>query len=332
MFHQDNPGRYGLRLEFHCQGKNNDDFKLVFDAKGKYEIERPFRKIAQVNLHVPGQIWDGAGMLTGSTKFGEEPALEAAADELAKSVFIPEGRKEIEISYRLPSSNEFAVKRIVMRRISRHVCAMLDKHDVQLQITEVQRLFVERRAGGRYLAYASKYEKMVQQMMIHFEVSLLSESIERAMSANANMAVGDVTTAWTEDSLLQKWRTKALLEVTHMVLSKIDGVGFHNVGSAVFFLGQESVLAGGSAVAIGSAAQNQPVTKLASQNVQAVINVPGVRGGVAQPASQGYALGYGGARIPIPGLGEAEAVVPDDSASQAPPTGEVQGQVMPGFW
>jgi hypothetical protein len=334
IFHHDNPGRYGLRLEFHCQGKNNDDFKLVLDSKGRYEIERPFREIAQVNLHVPGQIWDAAGMLTGSTQFAEEQALKDAAEELAKSVFIPEGRKEIEISYRLPSSNEFAVKRIVMRRISRHMCSMLDKHDVQLQITEVQRLFVERRAGGRYLAYASKYEKMVQQMMIHFEVSLLSESIERAMSANANLAIGDITSAWTEDSLLQKWRTRALLEVSHMVVSKIDGVGFHNIGSAVFFLGQNSVLGGGSAVAIGSAVQNQSMTKLATQNVQAVINVPGVRGGVAQPASQGYALGYGGARIPIPGLGEADAaVVPDDSASQAPPRGETQGgQVMPGFW
>lgn len=332
LFHYDDPGRFSVRFEFHCQGKNNDEFKLVFDQRGEYEIERPFRKIGQVNLHIPGQVWDAAGVLMGSTRFPEESALKEAAEELRKSLYIPEGRKEIEISYRLPSTNEFAVKRVIMRRISRHTCAIMDKHDVQLQITEVQRLFVERRSDGIYLAYASGYEKMVDQMMIHFEVSLVSDSIERAMSVNAKLAVGDVTTAWTEDSLLQKWRVKTLLEIVHLVVSKIDGVGFHNVGSAVFFLGQNSVLAGGSAVAIGSQVPNQPVSKLATQNVQAVINVPGVRGGLAQPINQSYALGYGGARIPIPGLGDTDGLIPEDSASQAPEQGGPNGQVMAGFW
>ena len=334
LFHPDKPGRLGIRLEFYCQGKNNDEFKLVFNSRGEYEIERPFRRIGQFNIHVPGQIWDAAGMLTGSTRFPEEQVLNDAAEELARSVYIPEGRKEIEMSYRLPSSNEFAVKRVVMRRVSRHACAIMDKHDVQLQITEVQRLFVERRSDGIYLAYASKYKKMVDQMMIHFEVSLISESIERAMSANAKLAVGDMTTAWTEESLLQKWRTKTLLELTQMVVSKIDGVGFHNVGSAVFFLGQDSVLGGGSAVAIGSQMPKKSTTKLGTQNAHAAINVPGVRGGVAQPINPGYALGYGGARIPIPGYVEPDAVAPDDSASQAPEMRDAQGQnqVMPGFW
>jgi hypothetical protein len=335
LFDPGYPGRLGVRFEFHCQGKNNDEFKLVFNSKGEYEIERPFRKIGQVNLHVPGQIWDAAGMLTGSTRFHEEPALKAAAEELAKSVHIPPGRKEIEVSYRLPSSNEFAVKRVVMRRISRHACTIMDKHDIQLQITEVQRLFVERRSGGIYLAYASKYEKMVEQMMIHFEVSLISDSIERAMSVNASLAVGDITSAWTEESLLQKWRTKTLLEITQIVVSKIDGVGFHNIGSAVFFINQNSVLAGGSAVAIGSQMPlNQSMTKAVTQNAQAAINVPGVRGGLAHPDRYGNAVGYGGARIPIVGGAEPDAVVPDDSASQAPGRGEAmgQGQVIPGFW
>ena len=342
LFHPDKPGRFGIRFEFHCQGKNNDEFKLVFNSRGEYEIERPFRKIGQINIHVPGQIWDAAGLLTGSTRFPEEQILKDAADEMARSIYIPGGRKEIEISYHQPSSNEFAVKRVVMRRVSRHTCALMGKHDVQLQITEVQRLFVERRSDGIYLAFASKYEKMVDQMMIHFEVSLISESIEHAMSANAYLTVGDITSAWTEDSLLQTWRTKALLEITQMVVSKIDGVGFHNVGSAVFFLGQDSVLGGGSAMAIGSAmpSQQQPpnqqsMTKLATQNTRqaAIINVPGVRGGLAQPVEQGYALGYGGARIPIPGHVEPDAVVPDDSASQAPERGKVEGQqLVPGFW
>jgi hypothetical protein len=332
LFHHDRPGRACIRFEFHCQGKNNDEFKLVLNSKGECEIERPFRKIGQINLHVPSQIWDAAGMFTGSTRFPEEDALKDAAEQLANSVYIPEGRNEIEMSYRLPSSNEFAVKRVVMRRVSRHMCALMDKEDMQLQITEVQRLFVERRSDGIYLAYASKYEKMVDQMMIHFEVSLVSESIERALSANTDLAVGDVTAAWTEDSLLQKWRTKNLLDMTHMVVSKIDGVGFHNVGSAVFFLNQDSVLAGGSAVAIGSQMLNQSVTKAVGQNAQVAINVPGVRGGVAQPTTQGYVLGYGGARIPVPRYGEPVAVIPGDSASQAPERGQAQMQDMPGFW
>lgn len=346
LFQHDNPGRFDIRFEFHCQGKHNDEFKLVINPRGEYRIERPFRKIGQVNLHVPAQVWDAAGLLTGSIGFPEEQALKDAADELAKSIYIPQGRKEIEISYLLPSSNEFAVKRVVMRRVSRHMCAIMDKNDVQLQITEVQRLYVERRSSGTYCTYASAYDKMVEQMMIHFEVSLISESIERALAANADLAVGDVTSAWTADSLLQPWRTRALLEVTHMVLSKSDGVGFHNVGSAVFFLNQNSVLGGGSAVAFGTSQMvpvpnQQETTALAAitQNAQAAaavaaaINVPGVRGGVAQPhvMSQGYALGYGGAKIPLPGFapGEGDAVVPDDSASQAPGG---QGQVIPGFW
>lgn len=208
LFHPDIPGRYGIRFEFHCQGKNNDDFKVVFNSTGQHEIERPFRRIGQVNLHVPGQIWDAAAMLTGSTRFPEEQILRDAAAELAASIYIPANRKDIEISYRLPSSNEFAVKRVVMKRVSRHKCAIIDKHDIQLHISEVQRLFVERRPNGVYLAYASPYHKMVEQMMIHFEVSLISESIERALATNASIAVGDLTPTWTEDTLLATWRIK----------------------------------------------------------------------------------------------------------------------------
>lgn len=95
--------------------------------------------------------------------------------------------------------------------------------------------------------------------------------------------------------------------------------------------------------------QFQSMTKAVTQQnnaaALAVINVPGVRGGVAQPANHGYALGYGGARIPIPGFTgkEApEAVLPDDSASQVPEREEKQGrgqgqsqsqsQILQGFW
>ncbi len=91
----------------------------------------------------------------------------------------------------------------------------------------------------------------------------------------------------------------------------------------------------GSAMPLQQQPNQQSMTKLATQNAQqaAVINVPGVRGGLAQPVEQGYALGYGGARIPIPGYVEPDAVVPDDSASQAPEREKmVSQQVVPGFW
>jgi hypothetical protein len=210
-----------------------------------------------------------------------------------------------------------------MKRKSVHSCNLPGKHDFQLEITEVQTLYHQFHKDDKKLAqgFVKDYARMINDGRLHYEVSLVHKQINELLEQNAVLELGELTRAWTESKILSKEDTRSIVDLTTLVVSKIDGIGSENIGT-LFRRDVERMVERQltlNPVPISVAAMSR-------LNPGATSHIPGVRGGRADIVwenGQPYAYGYGGALVPIPdqrGSGSDE-VVPDDSASQAGPAG-----------
>ena len=317
-----------VTYEFQCQTKDNEEFWLVVNQNGTFDIQRSPTTVGMVNLHYPGQVWDACGIVSGFMEHHFSEAVVAAANAFRSSLYIPPGSKQISITYRLPDTNEMAVKNLVMKRKSLHNCNMVGKHDFQLQITEVQTLYHQFHKNDKKLgqAFVKDYAQMVNDGRLHYEVSLINKAINELLGENADLELGELTNTWTEAKILSKETVRNMVDLTTLVVSKIDGIGSKNIGTLfrkdMERLVQERQFAPDPAAAIASAAAMSRI------NLDAASHIQGVRGGRADVVwqdGQPYAFGFGGALVPIMGgmASGPDEVLPDDSASQvggpAPP-------------
>jgi hypothetical protein len=198
---------------------------------------------------------------------------------------------------------------------------MPGKHDFQLHVTEVQTLYHQFHKDDKKLAqgFVKDYSQMINDGRLHYEVSLVHKRINELLEQNAELELGELTDVWTEAEILSKEEMRGTVDLTILVVSKIDGIGSKNIGTLfrrdVERLVERQLTLDPAAVPVSGAAMSGP-------NLGATSHIPGVRGGRADIVwenGQPYAYGYGGALVPIPdrcGSGSDE-VVPDDSASQA---------------
>jgi hypothetical protein len=211
-----------------------------------------------------------------------------------------------------------------MKRKSAHSCNLPGKHDFQLEITEVQTLYHQFHKDDKKLAqgFVKDYPRMINDGQLHYEVSLVHKGINELLEPNADLELGELTHVWTEPNILSKEDMRGIVDLTTLVVSKIDGIGSKNIGT-LFRRDVERMVEERSLRLDPLLASVAAVPRL---NAGATSHIPGVRGGRADIVwkdGQPYAYGYGGALVPIPdqrGSG-SDDVVPDDSASQAGPTG-----------
>jgi hypothetical protein len=317
-----------VSYEFQCQTKNNEQFWLVVNQNGTFEIRPTPTTVGMVNLHFPGQTWDACAVVAGVMGHRFAEPVEKAVKAFVSTLYIPPGLKKISITYRLPDTNEMTVRNLIMKRKSLHDCNMPDKYDFQLHITEVQTLYHQFHKDDKKLGqgFAKDYSQMINDGRLHYEVSLVHKGISELLEKNADLELGELTNAWTEAEILSKESIRSTVDLTTLVMSKIDGIGSKNIGT-LFRKDVERMV------------EENPLTldpaevppNLSRLNLDAASHIPGVRGGRADIVwenGQPYAYGYGGAWVPIPDRRDSgsDEVVPDDSASQA---GGPDGAQMP---
>jgi hypothetical protein len=320
-----------VSYEFQCQTKDNEEFWLAVSQKGTFEIRRSPTTVGMVNLHFPGQIWDACAVVAGVMNHRFADPVEGAANAFVSSLYIPPGLKKISITYRLPDTNEMTVRSLIMKRKSIHDCNMPGKHDFQLQITEVQTLYHQFHKNDKKLGqgFVKDYSQMINDGRLHYEVSLIHKGINELLEQNAGLELGELTGVWSEGEILSKEDMRGMVDLTTLVVSKIDGIGSKNIGT-LFRKDVERLVEEGH-FALDPAATPVSRAAVSRVNLDAASHIPGVRGGRADIVwdnGQPYAFGFGGALVPIAdrrGSGSDE-VVPDDSASQA---GGPAGAQMP---
>jgi hypothetical protein len=317
-----------VSYEFQCQTKDNEQFWLVVNQNGTYELRPTPTTVGMINLHFPGQIWDACAVVAGVMNHRFAEPVEEVVKAFVSSLYIPPGLKKISITYRLPDTNEMTVRNLIMKRKSLHDCKMAGKHGFQLQITEVQTLYHQFHKDDKKLGqgFVKDYSQMINDGRLHYEVSLVHKGISELLEKNVNLELGELTGAWTEAEILSKEGMRSTVDLTTLVVSKIDGIGSKNIGT--LFRKDVERMVEENQLTVDPA---EVYLNLSRLNPDAASHIPGVRGGRADIVwknGQPYAYGYGGAWVPIPdqrGSGSDE-VVPDDSASQA---GGADGAQMP---
>ena len=323
-----------VTYEFQCHTKHNEVFWIVVDGSGRHEIKATTTTVGMVNLHFPGQIWDACAKLSGILNHEVSSAVAEAAQRFVQGLYVPAGQKSVTITYRLPDNNEMMVGNLLLKRKSLHVCQVNGKEDFRLQITEVQtpchRFHTRDKKLGQ--AYTKDYSQMVGEERIHYEVSLIHQTMNDLLEQNKDLELGELTDNWTEETVLEGTRMQDFVDLASHIVSKMDGVGACNIGT----LYRRELQRDADAQA-GQLGVDPETTSRLSQWAEGS-NVRGVRGGKAEIIWDGetpYLLGLGGARVPLAiagmewgsvagGLGvvEEESIMPEDSASQVGgPTG-----------
>ncbi|KAL3465283.1 hypothetical protein BJX64DRAFT_285536 [Aspergillus heterothallicus] len=220
---------YNVSYEFHCITRTGGLLIVALGEDGKYTIRNPSSVLGAVNLHFPKQIWDARAVVDSTAQYHPEinPEFDEAVKFLVDHVSIP-ATKTIRISTSLPNENKPTIKKVFMKRWTRHrfirpgeLSRDLDKgsdhgsqvgsiertdtQDIFLQVTEVQDLLihVDNKEDPRCVRAECKATvEMTRDGRLWYEVSLVSPALEAILKANMSLEVGERTKDWRAADLL----------------------------------------------------------------------------------------------------------------------------------
>lgn len=335
-----------VSYHFSCQSRNNDEFSIVVDQTGKYELRREPVTTGMVNVHCPSHIWDTAFVLSGHLQWlNPPPALQKSISAFVQSIYVLPDREKLMMVFRQPSDHEMEIRDLMVKRTSKHGCNMPKCNKLQLQITETKTLLFKKNHEDTNLwqAYESvtdDHQRLMDTGRVHYEISVIHTDINEALAQNAQLEFGHLTDEETTGKSLVKSQRSSIYSMLDMALcmvSKLDFMGLSNIGTQQRKAAEEAA----QRLKLTQAAESQakptvpgsmPVQSRFSSSLvrdgnglATVTEVPGIRANTlaevySNPDGSRYKLGLGGAKIPvstnqdIPSTGDA--VLPDDSMSQ----------------
>jgi hypothetical protein len=387
LWHTPREGPQSVSYEFACQSRSNEDFLIVVDQSGGHQLRKGLVTVGMVNLHVPAQIWDASAILSGHLNWPDPPeSLRNSAVAFVKSLYVVPDKEKLTMVFRQPSDHEIKVRNLIVKRVSSHRCLLPGGEDIQLKVTEAKSLFFkvhpqDKNLWQGYEADREDYPNLAHGGRIHYEMSLVHTGINEALAENQQLEIGELTRPQsTGASLLRRPVVRSMLDTTLHVLSKLDFMGMDNFGTLRRLDAETAERRRHLALSLGPAGQTVLQVPVAPKTLRTVAPsmsryhsgesashftatavpapIPGVRMNttaeiVQNPDGSRYALGMGGARIPLadddvvpPRDGHA-SLMPDDSASQIggvgprpqpqpspfqPPWLRMSGPKATGFW
>ena len=345
------PGPESVRYFFECQSKHGNQFLLVLHDSGQHELRNSnITTIGMVGLHCPGQVWDACAVVYGNETWSPSAEVEATVRSFVDSIHVLPNRRELVLVFRQPDDNELMIKNVSMRRVSRHQCLAPDYQDHQLQATEVKPLYTKVHPEDKKLwqAFEKSHVHMIQDGVVHYELSIIDTSIKDTLSGNKTLEFGELTSPSAGKQLLKGDHIKKLVDLTSHMLSKIDWMGSRNNGTLAraaaakadqMYRQQQSLppTARSKLNPLVSATRIDPSSRHAGGSAYPMSSaggsevfigrrpVPGTRYGtfaeVYADEHGMFAKGFGGARVPLGDYSVLGAISeaplePDDSASQ----------------
>lgn len=331
LFDELEPGPSGISYEFHCQSKECEEFWIVVDGTGAYNVRKSTYTLGTVNLHYPANIWDARAILHGTADLCEpEEETEMIVESFVQSIYVP-SQGSASITYRQPAENDMTVRSVTVKRTSLHDCNATDGQDIQLQVVEVKELFNRFHGRDKKLtqAFEKSYSEMFEHDRIHYEFSLVHNSIDAMLKQNLTLQTGDLTDAVTGKQVLKPHTIQPMLNTVSHIVSKIDWVGINNNGTLLRVMQKEHEKSARIASTIPGA--HPPPSFVGTTSTAAGggpalrSDVPGIR--TNTKAEIGFdadrkpvLIGMGGAMIPLPAVEEefdipASELAPNDSAS-----------------
>ncbi|RMZ86854.1 hypothetical protein DV736_g5923, partial [Chaetothyriales sp. CBS 134916] len=328
IWDQSKSSEINVTYEFHCQSKQGLDFWLVVNEDGSCSIRNETTTIGMVAMHCPVRVWDAAAVLKGQEVWEHPPRpIAEAIEELVKSIYILPKRRQLALTFRQPKNLEITVRKVVLKRVRVHQCVIIDCERLRLQMSEVKTLATKIHPNDRRLwqAFEKEYEEMVADNAVHYELSIIDSIINDVFDANKELEVGELTPAsCAREELLTDESISKLVELTALVLGKIDWVGADNAGTQERWAWEKQKQTRRQQQSLPLTARSRmqqsilPASKVASRHGSGsmvtgggngftfigMADIPGPRAKTNAPVYQNsrgdlYARGIGGAYVPI---------------------------------
>jgi hypothetical protein len=249
------PYSFEVVYEFLCKTGSGELVVLTMyevdpeqDAEGtvKYTLDRSTRQLGCINYHFSSHMWDAQLNVKATQPYEANHSQQEAALSFVDSVIVP-GGKMARLFAQVPVK-ELEIKKIFMRRWTRFACrspnanskekelpaeSSVNGDDPQLpefylQITEKQELYWNAR-GSQIDAYAKANGNMVEDERLWYNIALGSSVADNTFLENANLSLGGVA-EWREGDILDAGIAETLANIARRLVTRIDGVGFHNRG------------------------------------------------------------------------------------------------------
>ena len=338
-----------VSYRFSCQSRSNDDFWIVVDQNGNYELVREAVTTGMVNVHCPNHIWDASFVLSGHLKWlNPPPALQNSISAFVESLYVLPGREKFMMVFRQPSDHEMEIRNMVVKRTSKHGCNMPKCGMLQLQITETKTLLFKKHAEDlnlwqAYESTADDHQRLMDTGRVHYEISVIHSDINKALAQNVDLQFGRLTDEQTTGkSLVKSHRDSiySMLDLVVRMVSKLDFMGLSNIGTQQrntaaeaahrLKLTQAAASRGGPPAPKSMPVQTKDSSSLTQDDhgPATIEVVPGIRTNTraeifSNPDGSKYRLGLGGAKIPVYTNQDISAfsvtedsMAPEDSVSQ----------------
>lgn len=210
IFHE-TPGNQDVVFEYHCRLKDgSSSFVISLDEAGHPSFHQTPYVLGCSTIHFPHRMWDMNIALKGQMNLYayKDPALKKAIDEFIETIWFQPG-DDITIFCSEPKNKIFLVEKILMKSTVRHNHQPVNPEmssELMLKTVEVRQFRTARKPGhprlirGR-IPLANRKESVALKLL-WFEVSVVSGAIQKFLTTNRELELGQQTKKWSAVDLL----------------------------------------------------------------------------------------------------------------------------------
>lgn len=209
IFHQ-TPASQDVVFEYHCRLKDSSStFVIALDAAGQPNFHQTSYVLGCSTIHFPHRMWDMSITLKGEMNLYnyKDPVLKKAIDDFIKTIYFEPGN-DLYIFCSEPKNKIFQVEKILMKSTVRHKHRPVNEEvssELMLKTVEVRQFLTARKPGHPRLIRGripkNNHQECVAAKKLWYEVSVVSDAIQKLLSANRQLELGQQT-KWTAVDLL----------------------------------------------------------------------------------------------------------------------------------
>ncbi|GAM33709.1 hypothetical protein TCE0_013r00815 [Talaromyces pinophilus] len=209
IFHE-TPANQDLVFEYHCRLKDGSStFVISLDKAGRPSFHQTPYVLGCSTIHFPHRMWDMNITLKGEMTFygHRDPALKKAIDEFIETIWFQPG-DDLTIFCSEPKNKIFLVDKILMKSTVRHKHQPVNSEmssELMLKTVEVRQFRTGRKPGHPQLIRGrmpANRQESIAHRILWFEVSVVSGAIQKFLTANRELELGQQTQKWTSVDLL----------------------------------------------------------------------------------------------------------------------------------
>lgn len=209
IFHE-MPAGHEVAFEYHCRMKDGSTFVISLDKAGHSSFQHTPTVLGCSTVHFPHRMWDMNIVLRGEMNLHSygDPALKKAIDNFVKTIYFEPG-DDLIIFCSMPKNKIFWVEKILMKSTVRHRHRPLNEEsssELMLKTVEVRQFLTAHKKCHPKLLRGripvNNRQECVAARLLWYEVSVVSDAIQKLLTANRELELGQQTKKWSAVDLL----------------------------------------------------------------------------------------------------------------------------------